>query len=619
MEQQLKPTTLLGSRSACVCTSVLPRGAFQPWEGRFLCPRQYQLPVGRTSLKPLRAWWSSERRWPPHHQKHRYSARLPRLHDLYRPLELNGSRSISPTNHLVQRVRHSSQGHCLAPHERELSGTAVGRKGRGGSGRGGTRRITHSKDDYWATAILSPRHHCSERICEKDPRPRIIFHPAGHVSVCKTVHNECRGNLATFTTNTTQGVRDFIATTVVIALPEQLFLPYSLSLMLPCIRFMFTIVAGPRPSASTPMIAAQTFALPRLGSLCTTSRHFGIRSSHTHARQMHCNRFKDAFRAPCCQCAIGPDSSLSLRSNRIALEDHLVVVLGVAFHFISSLSETAHLPASPTSSPTACFVSPSPCCPTFYRCRDEVVPISPLILARGASIQTSLPPSLSHTQEPRVGRCLFSPRLPVATRHCQRTTLSGVCTFAVEANYSLPHDAGMSTHNRMLPTLCVGYTLTITTHSYPSYAMLTCHGLNASSCSLSGTALGCVVFLVDMHTLSTLRLSGVLPGAFRRFMIPFEASPSVTTLSIDSLGAINSTALEHEQFNTSTASLERVMTSPIGLHEHANGDIRQCGPPPRTVWYCCNCGDGPHNIKLDTGCSSCGQTRCGSCTTGSAK
>ncbi|KAL5384486.1 hypothetical protein DPSP01_005284 [Paraphaeosphaeria sporulosa] len=128
-----------------------------------------------------------------------------------------------------------------------------------------------------------------------------------------------------------------------------------------------------------------------------------------------------------------------------------------------------------------------------------------------------------------------------------------------------------------------------------------------------------LVFLVDMHTLSTLRLSGVLPGAFRRFMIPFEASPSVTTLSIDSLGAINSTALEHEQFNTSTASLERVMTSPIGLHEHANGDIRQCGPPPRTVWYCCNCGDGPHNIKLDTGCSSCGQTRCGSCTTGSAK
>ena len=40
--------------------------------------------------------------------------------------------------------------------------------------------------------------------------------------------------------------------------------------------------------------------------------------------------------------------------------------------------------------------------------------------------------------------------------------------------------------------LCVGYTLTITTHPHPSYAMLTCDGLTASLClsERSGPRLG---------------------------------------------------------------------------------------------------------------------------------
>lgn len=31
------------------------------------------------------------------------------------------------------------------------------------------------------------------------------------------------------------------------------------------------------------------------------------------------------------------------------------------------------------------------------------------------------------------------------------------------------------------------------------------------------------------------------------------------------------------------------------------------------VWYCCQCGDGPNNISLVTGCPMCGHRRCSSC------
>ncbi|KAF2447931.1 hypothetical protein P171DRAFT_429525 [Karstenula rhodostoma CBS 690.94] len=36
--------------------------------------------------------------------------------------------------------------------------------------------------------------------------------------------------------------------------------------------------------------------------------------------------------------------------------------------------------------------------------------------------------------------------------------------------------------------------------------------------------------------------------------------------------------------------------------------------PPRSVWYCGNCGDGPHSIMVATVCSSCGHTKDGCCT-----
>ncbi|KAF2439720.1 hypothetical protein P171DRAFT_109794 [Karstenula rhodostoma CBS 690.94] len=158
------------------------------------------------------------------------------------------------------------------------------RKGRGGSGRGDTRRITLSKNYYWATVARSLRHDCASHrrlssqtsestlrlaaTCadgvkkvsqEKGSRPLITIYPSGHVSLCKAAHNGCRVDSATFTTSNTPGVQVFIATIVVVALTEQLSLPYSLSLMLPCNPFTSTTVSSPRPSVSTPMTLCSLF------------------------------------------------------------------------------------------------------------------------------------------------------------------------------------------------------------------------------------------------------------------------------------------------------------------------------------------------------------------------
>ncbi|KAF9732725.1 hypothetical protein PMIN01_09583 [Paraphaeosphaeria minitans] len=111
-----------------------------------------------------------------------------------------------------------------------------------------------------------------------------------------------------------------------------------------------------------------------------------------------------------------------------------------------------------------------------------------------------------------------------------------------------------------------------------------------------------------------MRPSSILPRALRRFITPSKASPSVTMLSIDSIGATNSTALNVGHFGTSTSSLDSVMEPAADLYEVALETPLQYGPPSKTVWYCGNCGDGPHNYSLNTGCVACGHTRDGCCT-----
>ncbi|KAF2439719.1 hypothetical protein P171DRAFT_435588 [Karstenula rhodostoma CBS 690.94] len=118
-----------------------------------------------------------------------------------------------------------------------------------------------------------------------------------------------------------------------------------------------------------------------------------------------------------------------------------------------------------------------------------------------------------------------------------------------------------------------------------------------------------------MHALSTLRLSGILPGSLRRFIVPSWAPPNVTTLSIGAVDTADFTASNLGQFGISTASVDCVMEQPVDVHEVALGTPLQYGPPPRAVWYCGNCGDGPHNIAIQTGCSSCGHTKDSCCTT----
>ncbi|KAK4117632.1 hypothetical protein N656DRAFT_773803 [Canariomyces notabilis] len=33
-----------------------------------------------------------------------------------------------------------------------------------------------------------------------------------------------------------------------------------------------------------------------------------------------------------------------------------------------------------------------------------------------------------------------------------------------------------------------------------------------------------------------------------------------------------------------------------------------------TIWFCCNCGEGPQNLRLVAHCPSCGLHVCQSCT-----
>lgn len=52
-------------------------------------------------------------------------------------------------------------------------------------------------------------------------------------------------------------------------------------------------------------------------------------------------------------------------------------------------------------------------------------------------------------------------------------------------------------------------------------------------------------------------------------------------------------------------------------HEYTIGGIIQFGKT--VVWYCGNCGDGPHNISILAHCSNCGHGRDSCCTVGKAK
>jgi hypothetical protein len=175
----------------------------------------------------LCAWRRSGGRWPPQHQNHRHSARLPRLHGFYRPpccvclgkpivsvrLDQSSFRKLlraclarvvhnSSTNsphsaravlHRLNNASRPDRPNTPSPHffgltrthEHKCTAPRLGGnlRRRGGRGRGTVRRITHSRYDYWAVMTLSPGHH------GKSPQPFVIsdfrIHPSAIGNMCK--------------------------------------------------------------------------------------------------------------------------------------------------------------------------------------------------------------------------------------------------------------------------------------------------------------------------------------------------------------------------------------------------------------------------------------------------
>lgn len=117
-----------------------------------------------------------------------------------------------------------------------------------------------------------------------------------------------------------------------------------------------------------------------------------------------------------------------------------------------------------------------------------------------------------------------------------------------------------------------------------------------------------------MPTFPTLRLPTIIPAPLRRFVAPLNTSPTADTLSIRSSHGSSTSTLPLGHYSTSTTSLGSILYSSVDNLGVALGTPLQYGPPPKTVWYCGNCGDGPHNYTLNPGCIACGHARDGCCT-----
>lgn len=111
----------------------------------------------------------------------------------------------------------------------------------------------------------------------------------------------------------------------------------------------------------------------------------------------------------------------------------------------------------------------------------------------------------------------------------------------------------------------------------------------------------------------------VLPESLRRFTVGLHDHRAATALSHELIDTEDTSVSDRGHADASEGALHHVLEPFTDTHEHAAIGPLQYGPPPKTVWYCGNCGDGPHNTSVQPGCSSCGHIRDGCCTVSNAK